>query len=1190
MAVAVILAAAFAPQVAQAQEPPPPHDLALRYRHGLSARADGFISWIFVLTNQGGQHAHSGQVKVTFTPYRGGTVVPSVAENPDSTGLDPKFGHFDPATGIWHFRNLRPGETAELKLGIDWDGRVAGQTTAGSGKNRDGIPIGRGPGGPGGALVKGRGEIISSLPREEARFRYNNVTREAWRHVTGTGGLAAEGDAEVDMLLSGDLSPQVNDTVDFTVKFRHWSVHSTSLHGNFDMHEVRVKVSPSPGLELVEADPPSGTFGKPNPSNFQHLTPPHNIPISTSFYLSTGIWDLGSLPEVSGHRLYIEMPVKVRYNGKVPLEEACLTAELVNVVPPERPAFDLSPYNPNAHLNNKVRGCLGEAPTVLVSESSLAAQPLEGFKLIEFFPCVGVTAYPCNEQDSLELVADIPAEKAGIDQDDNSRITNFGRGTIFQTDSIVVQVGDTGLARKKTAAGKPFWSTAEIFGLVDSQALLPDDTWSDAREDLTVTGPSGGQLPGSFTMNFVNISDIEITDTTRVVGTAFSTGFDIEFDLDFGNLGTYVLTLDIRATHNNDTTNVTTDDVTYTDTGRYTFHVGPVAELGVRDAGASPEVGTGQKAYTIAAINNGPDAAPAVRVTLEGVPKGAEAIASEGIYTEGVCQSGLCRGVWTIGELHTPDNRRASGLTETPTLSLITTLATPADITAAITNIQDYAVCIGSDGSDIAASSETACTGNTGASWHTAAYYDYLDGNDTATITARVGTGEGHPNAVVGVRATERHAVKILIWQAVEAVNGDVVSHYEVQRSASPWTTVADDVVGTMYMDVVSETVNPAYRVRAVSIFGVPGPWSEPSSRSLEAVGQPLNLTATADGRGRIDLRWDQPGFGADQVTGYRVDYTLATQESWQTLDHGYRTSPRRYEHVSLEPGKEYCYRVAATHASGTGPFAARVCATTEGAPKDLPGEPENLRVTRMGNNFVTLAWDKPSVGGDVEYYEWQSNVRGPQEVTPKTATSATVLGLAPASIYEFQVRAVNGFGPGEWSRGIQVTLNPVGDVMTATPQELEVEKGDSGSFNVRLKRSPNWPVMVYFHSIGPECLTEGFAYQQHRILLPTNPMYPSKEFWDDAWWGPPEDRWALPYNKGLDLRIDASSCQGGETTVVEPHISSLPFGDLEGLPMWEELGLSEEEWREKWGVSRLDGTTGASVKVTVVDDGTGTQ
>ena len=53
---------------------------------------------------------------------------------------------------------------------------------------------------------------------------------------------------------------------------------------------------------------------------------------------------------------------------------------------------------------------------------------------------------------------------------------------------------------------------------------------------------------------------------------------------------------------------------------------------------------------------------------------------------------------------------------------------------------------------------------------------------------------------------------------------------------------------------------------------------------------------------------------------------------------------------------------------------------------------------------------------------------------------------------------------------------------------------------------------------------------------------------------------------------------------MVEYDLHSLPFSELEGVPMWEELNLNEDEWREKWGVDPLDGISGPSVKVTVVD------
>ena len=854
---------------------------------------------------------------------------------------------------------------------------------------------------------------------------------------------------------------------------------------------------------------------------------------------------------------------------------------------------------------------------------------------------------------------------------------------------------------------------------------------------------------------------------------------------EFSTLGTYKISVTVGATRSG---------TYYPDTATYTFHVGPVAELEVQDAGANPELSTDQRAYTVMALNNGPDIPPVAQVTLTGVPENAEAITSEGNYIKGTCQSALCEGVWSIDRLKRRDLRRASGRAEEATLVLITDDASAAPITAAIASTQNYSVCIDSSGDDVvlATPSAMACTTEDATNtWHTTEYYDHIPANNTATIAALAGTGAGHPDAPKNLRVVETPVGNIVQWVAVDTVNEHGVTHYEVQRSASPWMTLDSDVKGTVYPDMAG-TANASYRVRAVNQFDVPGPWSRPagrrpgdpqgftatgvsdvqatlawsappavdgvtvtgydlgfstdggntwtalaegrsarsythtdstlasgttrqyrvravgtsgsaqrevksgwrfavatrdyltpgaprnfvarpvnearvdlswsapeavsgvthtgyhldfstdgntwtglptgqtrpvlsattlththtddtllpgairqyrvrsvgtgagnavfqspwvfSSATTEEVGAPLNLAAAADGRNRIDLNWDLPGFGADLITGYRIDYTPAAPEEWRTLESGHGTAPRQYEHAGLLPAERYCYRVAATYDGGTSPFSTRACATTAGAPTDLPGPPENLRIDQLGRNHVTLEWDAPSVGGQAEYYEYRYNSGPAAAVSPPTATRVRVGGLQPGSHYQFQARAGNSHGPGEWSEPVQVTLHRAGAAARATPAELSLDPGGSGSFNIRLNRSPQWPLMVRFYAEGPNCLTTSLAGQQSKVLLPGSPP-PSRAFWTDGWWGPPDDRWAAPWNRGLDIQVDAAGCQGGETAVVEYDLYSLPFGQLEGLPLWDELGLDEAEWREKWGIDPLDGTSGPSVKVTVRDN-----
>ena len=1360
------------------------------------------------------------------------------------------------STQIWTIRDLPPGDSVTRKF---QSLRTIPAVTEGPAK----VP------------QRHYAEIIKSDPVELPHFRFNNAT-EYWavvnRHeVRGLAGVNyfPNGDIAIDVASISDRHPQLGEATTFTVLAYNYPpvlANVDNLEQDGTLFEVQVEISLSPGLSFAgtQPDPPEGT----------------------TFDTTTGIWNVGSLGLVRRLESPLLLPVAVNLTSDsladLPLKERCLTAKVVRAVP-------WFASDPLKRLNDTATACLGE---------TLLAQG----EVILFYPydCVGITASPCTDDDTVEMLA---------------RLSTVGEEYEWlQPESVIVHVRDPiGRVRdihtgSVTSAG-PSWQTArdhaqgahQVKGVKIGYTRAGFNNqiadWSNLVRTVTVSGLDGEAAPGRVKIRFNTASGNVFFDPNPThQRTPFNLGSPStavsNYFLEASALGTYVIEFTAKA-NRADTTETPN---TYTDTGTYIFHVGPAAELEVRDAGANPEVAAGQSAYTILAVNKGPDTAPAVQVTLTGVPEGAEAIPSQGRYAERNCRNGFCEGVWTIGYLAPGYAHRASVYgAESPALTLIT--ATGSPITAQIENTQDYCVRIMTANPD--PENDLECAAGSvpmGYTEHSIAYYDHVEGNNTTTVALRDGTGVGLTSAPQGVKVMETPAANILIWQPVEKLYGHAVTHYEVQQSASPWMTLDSNVKEAVYLDMTPGSDNPDYRVRAVNEFGVPGPWSESSGRrpgvpqdftatvaagntqidlswsepapvtgvdvtgydveyldgatwtslaaeqsavrfehagltllpgevrqyrvrtvgdfgdkelksgwataraevaypkpgvpkdftatgqsetqatlswrapdtvahvsvtgyeldfskdggvswnwlpagqtrtvlsattltqthtdtSLAAdavrqyrvravgtvgsvavqsdyayalatenypspgaprdfaatadsdteviltwnapddvtdvtvtgyelevsidrgvtwisvatastlgsgaiththtdtanplsskprqyrlkavgtvggseyesgwvfavpageVGPPQDLNAAADGRNRIDLTWGEPAFGADLVTGYRIDYTPAAAEDWRTLEHGYRTRPRSYEHGGLLPGDRNCYRVAAVYAGGTGPFATRVCATTEGAPEDLPGEPENLRVAQLGSNYVTLEWDPPSVGGKVEYYEWRSNIHAAKEVTPRTATSVTVSGLARSETYGFQVRAGNSYGPGGWSTSIPVTLHQAGSAVKASPAELEVEKGGSGSFNVSLNRSPQWPLRVYFFWEGPACLTESLPYQQGKILLPTNPP-PSKEFWEDFWWGPPEDRFVVPWNAGLDIHVDASGCVGGETAVVQYDLWSLPFSELEGLPLWEELDLNEEEWREKWGVDPLDGISGPSVKVTVEDGG----
>ncbi|MDE2802248.1 MAG: hypothetical protein OXK21_05155 [Chloroflexota bacterium] len=276
--------------------------------------------------------------------------------------------------------------------------------------------------------------------------------------------------------------------------------------------------------------------------------------------------------------------------------------------------------------------------------------------------------------------------------------------------------------------------------------------------------------------------------------------------------------------------------------------MGPIAELAVRDAGVrSPLAAAGQTAYTIEAANNGPDEAPAVEVKLSNVPDGVEAIVSgntrredgedvsgsDGTYAQGDCVDGLCEATWTIGSIPVSSPRAASGRLPFPTLTLIAPDGVPTpDIEATIANTRNYTVTI--DGTV-----------------HSTPYFDHIDWNNTDTIAALPGTGEGAPGTPQDLQAqiyTVPLTAALVWWTEVESVNGFPVSGYEVfieqpengACQAPSTDQKGERLAGTTYVDRrAKEGELTCYYVRAVNTHKVPGYWSGPVMATGDSPGQP---------------------------------------------------------------------------------------------------------------------------------------------------------------------------------------------------------------------------------------------------------------------------------------------------------------------------------------------------------------
>ena len=327
------------------------------------------------------------------------------------------------------------------------------------------------------------------------------------------------------------------------------------------------------------------------------------------------------------------------------------------------------------------------------------------------------------------------------------------------------------------------------------------------------------------------------------------------------------------------------------------------------------------------AVNNGPDIPPGVEVTLTGVPRGAEVIASEGTYRN---------GVWYIDDLSSGEAHRASGhRTDGPTLTVIAESEAP--VSASIAAVGEYCVRIKTGATNPV--NDLECTGALpeGYTEHTAEYYDYNDENSTdVEIAARAGTGS-YPGAPRSLTAVETPVGNVLWWEPVGRVYGHPVTHYEVQRREEHgWVSAASRVRGTTHRDEYFGDAMPRYRVRAVNWMGVPGPWSQPTEEGRERAQPPdpvrppdpvTGLTAAA-GDGFVDLEWRAVRSGGEEIVWqlWRAD---DPDHWWDVHPRVLGSSRLGYTVTELDNGTEYVFRVRAATLSEYGELVPGVSSGT---------------------------------------------------------------------------------------------------------------------------------------------------------------------------------------------------------------------------------------------------------------------
>uniref|UniRef100_UPI003983B98B fibronectin type III domain-containing protein n=1 Tax=Lapillicoccus sp. TaxID=1909287 RepID=UPI003983B98B len=215
-----------------------------------------------------------------------------------------------------------------------------------------------------------------------------------------------------------------------------------------------------------------------------------------------------------------------------------------------------------------------------------------------------------------------------------------------------------------------------------------------------------------------------------------------------------------------------------------------------------------------------------------------------------------------------------------------------------------------------------------------------------------------------------------------------------------------------------------------------PTPWS---GVPVTVPGAPTIGVATA-GNATASVAWTPPASdGGAAITGYVVTALDSAGNPAGTVTVAGNITSATV--TGLTNGQTYRLKVAASNLLGVGAFSALSNAVTPAA--TTPAAPAAPTAV-AGNASVTLSWaPPPSDGGSaVTGYEvlvsTGTTVVSTITAIPAADTSRVITGLADATAYTFQVRAVNAVGAGALSPpSNQVTVRSLVGFTGMTPTRI---------------------------------------------------------------------------------------------------------------------------------------------------------
>ena len=283
-------------------------------------------------------------------------------------------------------------------------------------------------------------------------------------------------------------------------------------------------------------------------------------------------------------------------------------------------------------------------------------------------------------------------------------------------------------------------------------------------------------------------------------------------------------------------------------------------------------------------------------------------------------------------------------------------------------------------------------------------------------------------------------------WAASAIAAGPAIDHYTVQYRDLPngsFLTFATTSATSLDVTGLANATGYEFRVSALNVEGVDSEWSVPVEKSTWATPTSPTITGIVTTDTQLTITYTVPASdGGTPLTA--IEYSLDGGATW--IDSGGLATTISVG--SLAPGAVYDVTVRALNVVGSG-----VAATVTSSAMVLP-EPTSLTAAPDGGDSIGLAWSAPATPGGPSVVEFDVERRRVGSADPWVlvatfpTTSGSVNGLAPATTYEFRIRARNAMAVvSPNSATISATTHALPDAPTITsvvagPGTIEIIAG----------------------------------------------------------------------------------------------------------------------------------------------------